>query len=266
MCANISYLMMTLNRYLLVGKDHAPWLVDIAQLEFKRVIRGSILVSALVNIGHGWEYQAIQGLAITHFNDAELSYINSYSYSDIPKPNQGQAYFYFSVAYFAINFGVFFILNTGIEIKIVRRMHKELQDKRERFTKMNVPKSSSSPLTTVSAEAENLSKLGEDKKREKEDGKKEQRVIKMVIINCIFNFLLRAPEMLFWIENTNAELVLFPSGSLFGTSNGQYIQYMPGFLSFIADIGYFAYIVTFSSNFFVFYTFNKNFKEAVVFF
>jgi hypothetical protein len=55
MCANISYIMMTLNRYLLVGKDHPPWLVSIAKLEFKWVIRGSFLFSALLNIGHGWE-------------------------------------------------------------------------------------------------------------------------------------------------------------------------------------------------------------------
>jgi hypothetical protein len=59
MCGNISYLMMTLNRYLLIGKDHAPWLVKIAKLEFKWVIRGSLMLSALINIGHGWEYQAM---------------------------------------------------------------------------------------------------------------------------------------------------------------------------------------------------------------
>jgi hypothetical protein len=58
MSANISYIMMTLNRYLLIGKDHAPWLVKIAKLEFKWVIRGSFLFSSLINIAHGWQYQA----------------------------------------------------------------------------------------------------------------------------------------------------------------------------------------------------------------
>jgi hypothetical protein len=64
MCANICYLMMTLNRYLLVGKDHAQWLVKIAKLEFKWVIRGSLLFSALINIGHGWEYQVIHSILL----------------------------------------------------------------------------------------------------------------------------------------------------------------------------------------------------------
>jgi hypothetical protein len=54
MCANISYLMMTLNRFLLVGKDHSPWLVTIAKLEFKSVIRVSLLFSAVINLGHWW--------------------------------------------------------------------------------------------------------------------------------------------------------------------------------------------------------------------
>jgi hypothetical protein len=52
--------MMTLNRYLLVGKDHPPWLVRIAKLKFKWVIRGSLFFSGLINIGHGWQYQFVE--------------------------------------------------------------------------------------------------------------------------------------------------------------------------------------------------------------
>jgi hypothetical protein len=125
--------MMTLNRYLLVGNDHAPWLVKVAKLEFKPVIRGAFLISAVINIGHGWEYQDVGVFSMIRPMLGNDALNNGNSYSDYPKANQGQAYFYFSIVYFVVNFGVFFILNTGIEVKIVRRMHKELQEKRERL-------------------------------------------------------------------------------------------------------------------------------------
>jgi hypothetical protein len=247
--------MMTLNRYLLIGKDHKPWLVVLANLEFKWVIRGCLLFSALINIGHGWEYQSVGSSIVMHSIYDELSKTNGYSYSDYPQANQGQAYVYFSIGYFVINFGVFFILNTGIEVKIVRRMHKELQEKRERLAKMNDSKS----FSTTAVETVNISQSDEYRKREEEDDKKERRVIKMVILNGVFNFLLRAPDMLFWMENVNTWSVLF--NPLNGSSwTG---LYMPGLLSFLADIGYLTYILTFTSNFFIFYMFNKNFKDAV---
>jgi hypothetical protein len=100
----------------------------------------------------------------------------------------------------------------------------------------------------------------EDKKREEEDNKKERKVIKMVVLNGFFNFILRAPEMLFWIENANSWELLYSI-----VLNHHYVKF-PGLLNLIADIGYLAYILTFSSNFFIFYKFNKNFGKAVILF
>jgi hypothetical protein len=87
------HLMMTLNRYLLVGKDHPPWLVTLAKLEFKWVIRGSILFRALINIGHGWQYQAINYLLgyVYAGGDEFYKMMNGQSYSDYPQANQGTA-------------------------------------------------------------------------------------------------------------------------------------------------------------------------------
>jgi hypothetical protein len=263
-CANVSYLMMTLNRYLLVGKDHPPWLVTLAKLEFKWVIRGSLLFSALINIGHGWQYEAVESqISVTMFYGDYNFYdaINGKSYSDYPQVNQGTAYFSYSILYFCINFGVFFILNTVLEVKIVRRMQKELKEKRERLFKMNAPNSA---LTTGSVGDEKQIQTNlEDKYKLEEDNKKERKVIKMVVLNGFFNFVLRAPEMVFWIENSNSWAILFK----FVVSNNQKTRFtFPGILNLLADVGYFAYILTFSSNFFIFYKFNKNFKEAVVLF
>jgi hypothetical protein len=131
MCANVSYLMMTLNRYMLVGKDHPAFLVKIAKLKLKRVIRGSLLFSVLINIGHGWEYKAVEDQIISNSFTSFYFVVSSQSYSDYPQANQDIPYLVCSIAYFAINFGAFFIINTAIEVEIVRRMQKEFKKRRE---------------------------------------------------------------------------------------------------------------------------------------
>jgi hypothetical protein len=262
MCANISYLMMTLNRYLLVGKDHASWLVKIAKLEFKWVMCGSLVFSLLINIGHGWEYQAVVDQAILSNDLTSMNYLflNGYSNSDYPEGNQGQSYFIYSVVYFVINFVFFFVLNTAIEIKIVRRMHKELRQKRKRAAKMGRSK----PTSATTASVTNTSQSADEyKEKEDEDLMKERRVIKMVIFNGFFNFVLRSPDIMFWVEYHGSWTTVFGGNSVTGQVN--FSQYMPGVLSFVADIAYLAYIITFTTNFFIFYKFNSKFKEAVVF-
>jgi hypothetical protein len=264
MCANICYLMMTLNRYLLVGQNHAPWLVTIAKLQFKWVIGGSFIFSALINIGHGWEYQVVENYAIIHSMYRTFDgYLNGYSYSNYPLANQGTIYFIFSIVYFVINFGAFFILNTILEVKIVRRLQKELKEKRERLVKMNCAKSFVSACSVVAKNKSETAPI--QKKREEEDEEKERKVIKMVLINGFFNFVLRAPDMLFWMENQDIYAAVFINFSFWAVNSGDRLI-APGLLNVLADIGYLTYILTFSSNFFVFYNFNKNFYEVVTFF
>jgi ABC-type multidrug transport system fused ATPase/permease subunit len=177
--------------------------------------------------------------------------INGQSNSEYPQANQGTAYFIYSIVYFCINFGVFFILNTSLEIKIVRRMQKELREKRERFAKMNAANS------VVNIDSHKSQTDLENNKKEEEDSKKERKVIKMVVINGFFNFILRAPEMVFWIENSRSWPLLF------GMTRESQTFSFPGFLNLIADVGYLAYILTFSLNVIIFYKFNNNFGKAV---
>jgi hypothetical protein len=252
MCGNIFYIMMTMNRYLLVGKDHSPWLVTVAQLKLKWVICGSLVFSALINIGHGWEFKAVEDTQQTEMFDSAVSMSNSvgdgYTFSDYPQANHETPYFVYSIVYFCINFGVFFIVNTGLEIKIVRRMQKELTKKRERLANLKAKTS----VSLVTEDANLSDKINEEKRREEEDRKKELSVIRMVIINGVLNFILKAPDMLFWMENTQVFNIFHDA------------RIAPGIFGLIGDIGCLTYILSFSSNFLIFYNFNKNFKNAVV--
>jgi hypothetical protein len=253
MCASISYLMMTLNRYLLIGKDHGPWLVKAAKLKYKRVIQVSLLLSFLINIGHIFEFKPIEDVLYSPLKDS-FNYntypVSGYSYSIYPIPNNGFAFSIYTIVYFILSFVAFFFINTGLEVMIVRRMRKEIKEKRQRLAQMSA------------VSAANGSRNQHDRKKVDEDEKKERRVIKMVIINGVLNFILRSPDLLVFLENLNvwgADKTAYFGSSGFGVL-------VPGILNLIVDLGYFAYILTFSTNFIIFYKFNSKFKEAVVFF
>jgi hypothetical protein len=133
-------------------------------------------------------------------------------------------------------------------------MHKELKAKRERMLQMSnhVRLSDFSPSGKASV----------DKKKEEEDGKKERRVIKMIVLNGLFNFFLRSPDLLVWLQYNVIRNFLARGGYTW-----EHLSIViPGFSNIIVDIGYFTYILTFSTNFFIFYKFNSKFEAAVIFF
>jgi hypothetical protein len=179
--------MMTLNRYLLIGQNHAPWLVQLAKMEFKWVIRWSFLISALLNIGHGWEYQAIEDSLFSPLNNqvqswfiGSLTFTGDAIFTNYPIPNFNLPFYLYQVVYFLINFVVFFVLNTLIEAMLVVRMRKEMRDKRNRMEIMQLR------LTNVSHTICRLNRKDKRQKQEEEDGKKERRVITMVVVKTVF--------------------------------------------------------------------------------
>jgi hypothetical protein len=123
----------------LIGKDHSPWLVTVAKLEFKIVIRVFVFISAVVNIGHAFEYQAMTDVLFSpipengfHYrlyqvsSDIYADYTGLYysaifrSYYDYPVPNNHLSFFIYSIVYFILNFVVLFVVNTSVEVMIVR--------------------------------------------------------------------------------------------------------------------------------------------------
>jgi hypothetical protein len=176
-------------------------LVTVAKLEFKWVIRASVLVSVMMNIYHGWEYEPIEDWLVSPVNGLRLGNTNAeyygkdYSYSDY-----SQAFYIYVIVYFMVDFVLFLAVNTSVEVMIVLRMRKEMREKRERLAKMHKSEQSASQSSS-----------SDSQKREQEDWKKERRVIVMVILNGAFNFVLRAPGI----------LVLLTSGSYWSFFIGQ---------------------------------------------
>jgi hypothetical protein len=249
MCANITYIMMSLNRYMLVGKDHPPRLVKLAKLEFKWVIRGSFLICALVNIGHGFEFTIAGETEFVPIFDNSIYDYTHHEYNinfgfmkfyitQYPAVNTSSFLFVYSVMYFVINFLLFFAINTLIEFLIVMRMRRELREKRERLARMSKGKNSNLAVN--------------ESRTESEDAKKERRVIIMVVVNSLVNFVFRFPDFLIFLEAYNSSAVDY------------YNNKNPGLSALLLDIGYLTYILTFSFNFLLFYNFNSKFKDMFI--
>jgi hypothetical protein len=109
MCANISYILITINRYMLIGREHSPLLERIAKLELKNIVACSIMFSLALNIGHIFQFEINYWKILT---TKPLSEVN-YQYSMYP-------YFTFSyepflsvflIIYFFIDFFSFLFLH-----------------------------------------------------------------------------------------------------------------------------------------------------------
>jgi hypothetical protein len=86
-----------------------------------------------------------------------------------------------------------------------------------------------------------------------QDGKKETRVIVMVVANSVVNFILRVPEILVFIS----------SDSIYNSFGDSY--FIIGKLSSVlVSISYLFYILTFTINVVIYYLFNVKFKQLFV--
>jgi hypothetical protein len=219
------------------------------------VILVSVVVSLLLNIGHIIQYQLNNGSEYTNSKGSKSVGYDYYAYDTYPILNSGSnglndssfsGLSIYLLVYFMINFVGFFIVNTSIEIVLVRRLRKELGEKKARHEEMEMAaidrrRSSGSAAAPISF-----------RKRRKQDkeGRVEERAIIMVVINALISLLLRMPELFFIFT-----ALRFFSGFNFFLS----ISNLP---LFITDIAYFSYILTFTTNFLIYYLFNQKFKQT----
>jgi hypothetical protein len=129
------------------------------------------------------------------------------------------------------------------EMTLLRKLHKELIEKNR------LEQHEMTPL--------HAGQVSFRMRRKQEiEGRKEQRAILMVVISGFVNLLLRLPELSF----------LFTiSDELFSFHNHDFLQFFglfPSLLQFMTDFSYFAYILTFSCNFLIYYLFNLKFKQT----
>jgi hypothetical protein len=221
MCSNISFVFVTINRYMLVGKEHSATLEQISKWSMKRVIYGTLLFSFLINIGHAFQYRINWGWGELLQNVYETYDI----YPSIVINNSG--FRMYTIAYFLINFVLFLAVNTAVEVSLLLKLRKEIAEKRVK-TEEDIRLSRSKNTSG----ADVINKIIKLKQRKLEqDGKKETRAIVMVITNSGFNFFLRLPEILVFLSS-NYSLMQ----SLINNSQNNYSPFINNFSSTILSI------------------------------
>jgi hypothetical protein len=261
MCANIFYILIAVNRYMLIGREHNPTLEKISKWEMKWVIGVSALCSLTFNIGHTFEYYLNNGGQYSNHFEGTL-FFTYYAYETYPALNRWdplikiyggaseavpQNVSTYLIIYFLVNFLLFFTLNTLVEVVLVVKLHAELKDKRRRMAGMS--HGGGATTTQLSRQSASFRKM---RKQHIEEGT-ERRAVAMVVINAIVNFILRLPELF---------LVFSIAGPLDSFSLAAFFNAFPSLPLFMTDLAYLMYILTFTTNFFVYYLFNQKFKQT----
>jgi hypothetical protein len=251
MCSNILYIFISINRYMLVGKDHNSALEWLAGLNLKLVVFLTVVFSLLINIGHAFQYRIFYGwnvLATQYFHGSMVS--TNYLYPSIVTNNS--SFKIYSIVYFFINFAVFLAINTWIEFSLLRNLRKEIKEKR---TKLEKEIQESESKNTSGSDVIKKVNRGKQKKIE-QDSKKETRATVMVITNSGLNFVLRFPEIFVFVSSNSefvTSIVDIFSGSLFSIIT-----------STLVGISYLFYILTFTTNVVIYCVFNPNFKKHFI--
>jgi hypothetical protein len=235
-CANISYILITINRYMLIGREHVKILKRISTLKYKTAVSFTVVFSFLFNLGYCFLFEINSKVRVYFLVLFEQYHFSTGHYPDLNV--ESLLYGIFSMTYFVVNSVLFLVTNTIVEIIMLVKFHRELVEKRHRMEQMEV--------------------IDQAMRKKIEQGfLNEKRAIRMVVLNGSLNFLLRVPEISIFLQDS--PLLGYIKRAKYFTLLDSY----PFLLSMLIDLSYLFYICTFSTNFMIYYMFNKRFEQAV---
>jgi hypothetical protein len=183
---NYTYVLMSMNRYLLVGKDHAKWIETVAKSDLKKTMCAAFIISCLLSLVSVYQVYYFGGFSMTANAGYESnSYYNSHSYlfgvsldskinAQVNLFNLRNAVsmlplvFSLTVLHDLVSYFLFCFLNLALDVMTVLKLKESLAEK---------------------------ARLSSIKKRD-EQMQAERRSVVMVVLNSIVNILLRLPELL----------------------------------------------------------------------
>lgn len=162
--SNFSFVQISINRYLLVGKDHPGWIIKVSQIAIKKFIIYTLIVSILLSSVNYFQIDFFSVSPLTkhflHFNRFDLIQIKFHGLVLLTILTSIHDF----ISYF-----LFCILSLTLDILTVLKLRATLMEKEK-----------------VVGKAAEVKKSRES----------ERRSIIMVVTNSIVNFILRAPELI----------------------------------------------------------------------
>jgi hypothetical protein len=234
--ANVTYLQMSLNRYLLVGKDHAEWLKKVGKANIIIVLIAALISSCLLsyvvveqgiffnNTGEKTRYFLSTHSESIYENVGYMSYVNVIENLKSIKPY----IITLTIIYDFISYFLFVVLNLIVDVMTVVKLKETLDHK---------------------------ASIGVQSKEKKEEQERaERRSIIMVVLNSLVNILLRIPELLSIIFFF---IISWPANGIMITECSKVTE-----CTVVTQISDSFFNFTMICNIFFYYFFNKTFKFA----
>jgi hypothetical protein len=220
--SNFTYILMTLNRYMLIGLNHSEILKSIAHAS-------SRLVFTVVTIaGFLFSYVKIFHYG-TNLGDSDQTYptfMISYALPD------NEAYSTLDAIFSLVNYLITTSLNVFIEVLTVIRLRAEMANKRS-----------------------HMAYFGQNIHGSDHDFRIILKAVSMVTVNALINLVFKFPEFFLSILNL---MSLIEPDALFVNS----VVKETDWFAFLLAINGFFYLIPLIANFFVYYYFNKHFRHA----
>jgi hypothetical protein len=188
--SNSTSLQMSMNRYLLVGKDHAKWVEKVAKANIGITMTIAFFASCLLSLVSVYQVYYFDGFNLSENNGNEYNsyfYYHSYlwGFVDDIRNNLNQMYsinvanldsvinmlplvFTLTVLHDLFSYFIFCFFNLALDVMTVKKLKESLAEK-ARLSSTN---------------------------KQDEQMRAERRSVIMVVLNSIVNILIRLPELL----------------------------------------------------------------------
>jgi hypothetical protein len=176
--ANVTFLQMSLNRYLLVGKDHAEWLKKLGKANIGIVLIFALSTSCLLsyvvveqeNFFNYARNQSESNYGYFHNNKRNEYGVDNYMMLFLAFKNRLPLIKILKIILDLFSYFLFCILNLVLDVMTVVKLKETLSNK---------------------------ARLGVQSKEKKDEQERtERRSIIMVVLNSLVNIILRIPELL----------------------------------------------------------------------
>ena len=241
---NFTYVAFALNRISLIGKDHGKLVTFMSELGVKKYIGITLLISISLSWIKGFKY--------------EINYFYPDPDSNFPMPNEMDIlltspyssrfidfYFTFNSISELVNYLVFVVICIIIDICMVVKLRKTLNEKNKKSDSMNKTQN-------------------QNKKAENEEAVK--KAIKMVVLNSSIGILFKLPVCIiplinmfakFYYKNKSSKYS-HPSFHIFYTS----MLIDCGFSTLIQDMSHLFFTLSLSIQMFIYNRFDKKFRTG----
>lgn len=244
---NFTYMAFSLNRLSLIGNKHSCLTQRVANAHIRNYLALASLVSVLVSIVKIFHKQINVG-----FSDESYPIEFDRNMFRMQMETENRLIFIFNAIYDLINYVAFVLVNLIVEIALVVRLKQTLAEKEAKL-------------------ASSLSEKAMEKKIE-EDAGKIRRVVKMVVLNLLVNFLFKVPAAITSLNDlrivTSSDILktnmLTPNVRTFFTFDYsmRYVCSLDNICKLFQNFVNFLFLISLSLNILFFYYFDSKFNEA----